>query len=362
MLSPDGRCKSFDASADGYSRSEGAGVVLIKPLSKALEDNNPIYAIVRGGALSNDGKTQGIAQPSYSAQVKLVEKACRNAHVEPEMVTYVEAHGTGTKVGDTTEAKALGNAMGKNRSISTPLYLGSVKSNIGHTEGAAGVAGIIKSVLTLTHKKIPPVANFKTPNPSVNFAELNVVVPSSLIPWPNSRESSDRKGSALVGCSSFGFGGANAHIILEESPKRRYDIRRDVEDASMASSNNAVNLLLLSASSSAALSDAAKAMKKFLDDLPKNVSASAFSNICYTAAVRFQHHGRRLALIAGGVEEAKERLQDFLIGKATENVFSEESAASPVAFVFSGMGTQWWAMGRQLLEENGKFRSTIKVA
>ena len=168
MLSPDGKCKSFDARADGYARSEGAGMIVLKPLDTALADRDPIYAVVRGGALSNDGKTLGIAQPSYDAQVSLVDRAYKNAGVSPQQVTVIEAHGTGTKAGDRTEANALGQAMGRCRPPNQPpLYIGSVKSNMGHTEGAAGVAGAIKAALMLSHRKIAPVAHFQSPNPEI---------------------------------------------------------------------------------------------------------------------------------------------------------------------------------------------------
>ena len=169
MMSVDGKCKSFDASADGYARSEGAAMVVLKPLSMALADNDGIYAIIRGGALGNDGKTYGVAQPSYEGQVAVLERAYRNAGVHPYKVNVVEAHGTGTQAGDTTEASALGQVLGKCRDQTQPsLYVGSGKSNFGHTEGAAGVAGAIKAALQLRMKQIAPVVHFKNPNPKVN--------------------------------------------------------------------------------------------------------------------------------------------------------------------------------------------------
>ena len=165
MLSGDGKCKSFDRAADGYSRSEGAGVIVLKPLDDALKNGDRVYAVLRGGALSNDGRTPGIANPSFAAQIDLVKTACHNARVDPYDIVYAEAHGTGTRVGDTTEAGALGEVMGRTRGpLHPPLYIGSVKSNLGHSEGAAGVAGVIKVALCLHQRSIPSVVHFKTPN------------------------------------------------------------------------------------------------------------------------------------------------------------------------------------------------------
>ena len=208
-LTPDGRCKSFDASADDYSRGEGAGVIVLKPLDSALADNNRIYAVIRGGALTNDGHSPGIAHPCDETQVELVRRACANAAVAYADIRYIEAHGTGTQVGDTTEANALGQTIGTARkSRDTPLYIGSVKSNISHCDGSAGIAGVIKTALALQHRQIPPVVHFRRGNEKIKFDEYNLKVPQKLEPWPSKKE-------VLAGVSSFGFGGANTHLVLE---------------------------------------------------------------------------------------------------------------------------------------------------
>ena len=364
MVSPDGRCKTFDASADGYSRSEGAGVVVLKSLRKALECNDSIYAVIKGGAMSNDGKTYGVSQPSSDAQIDLLAKACRNAGVVPEMISYVEAHGTGTKAGDKAEATALGVAIGRRRAASNapPLFVGSVKSNIGHTEGAAGVAGIIKAALVLTKKTIPPSIHFRVPNPNIPFKALHVQVVTDLTDLPINACATN----ACVGCSSFGFGGANAHVILQESPISRHfadekgdDVTRDQVDAQTTKQSH--HLLPLSATTHTGLKDQARNWINFLEEIPSDL----FLSVLYSAACRFQHHRHRLALVVRDRKEAIQLLTDYLEDKSSDNLLTgseaEEMATVPVVFTFSGMGTQWWAMGRQLLDEYPTFCAVIKV-
>jgi acyl transferase domain-containing protein len=353
MLSPDGKCKSFDARADGYARSEGAGMIVLKPLVQALKDNDPIYALVRGGALSNDGKTQGIAQPGYDAQVALIDRAYRHAAIRPSQVQYIEAHGTGTKAGDRTEANAIGQAAGRSRGPDQPpLYIGSVKSNIGHTEGAAGVAGVMKVAMMLAMQQIPPVVHFETPNPEVNFTALNLRVPTSLTSWPS------HTGHAMASCSSFGFGGANAHIVLQESPVAR-QIRGSLAIGSATQFDHAesgepemsAKLLLLSAASANALQQHVRNWITFLETIPSDNTA-LFADILYSAAMRSQHHAYRLAAVIYTPKDAIERLNDYLNGTKSDNVTSgvvgETDANNTLVFAFSGMGTQWWAMGRKL--------------
>ena len=258
MLAPDGRCKSFDQSADGYSRSEGAGVIVLKQLSQALEDGDRIYSVICGGSLSNDGRTHGIATPSLDAQMSLIKSACQNAGVKPTDVVYAEAHGTGTMVGDRTEANALGQVMRERQQYGpnvSPLYIGSVKSNIGHTEGAAGVAGIIKTALSLQHRMIPGVVHFKTPNKLIDVDELNISFPTHLTPWP-------QNGQRLATCSSFGFGGANASLVLAGPPGEM-----EVDKTSLKCWEP--RPLLLSATSKEALQQRLCEWKNFLETIPK---------------------------------------------------------------------------------------------
>ena len=212
MLSPDGKCKAFAAEANGFVRGEGAGMVLLKPLSQALADGDPIHGVIIGSSLNQDGHTNGISLPSPEAQAQLVRDACADAGINPSQVGFVEAHGTGTAVGDPIEATALAQALCADRPVDAPLPIGSVKSNLGHLETAAGIVGLIKGLLVLKHRQLPPSLHFKTPSTHIDFAALKLRVPTALEPFPKS------DGPRIVGVNSFGFGGANAHVILAEAP------------------------------------------------------------------------------------------------------------------------------------------------
>src|ERR1700745_2843754 len=213
MLSPEGRCKAFDASANGFVRGEGAGMLLLKRLSRAVADGDPIHGVIIGTALNQDGHTNGISLPSSEAQARLGREACAEGGRAPSQIGFVEAHGTGTAVGDPIEAHALAAALCEDRSEEAPLLIGSVKTNLGHLETAAGVAGLVKELLVLKHGLIPPSLHFETPNPNIDFAALKLRVPIALEPFPDTGG-----GKRIVGVNSFGFGGANAHILLEEPP------------------------------------------------------------------------------------------------------------------------------------------------
>ena len=208
LLSPIGRCSSFDASADGYVRSEGAGAVLLKPLQAALRDGNPIHAVIRGTAVNSDGRTPGMAAPSEKAQSACMRQAYEQAGLEPSDCLYIEAHGTGTRQGDPIELRALGNVLADGRSPGNPCRVGSVKSNLGHSQTAAGITGLIKAVLCLRHRQLPPSLHFKVPNSSVDLAALRLQVQTKLEPFP------ELVSQPVLGVSSFGFGGTNAHVLL----------------------------------------------------------------------------------------------------------------------------------------------------
>src|SRR5215475_2641586 len=213
MLSPDGRCKSFDSRANGYVRGEGAGVVILKPLERAVADGDRIHAIIRATAVNQDGRTASISLPNQAAQEANIVDALRLADIAPESVQYVEAHGTGTTVGDPIEAAALGEAYGKARAADDRCVIGSIKSNLGHLEAAAGITGLIKTVLCLQHRQIPKNLHFETPNPQIPFDDLRLRVAQRLEPWPETYGQ-----PARAGVNSFGFGGTNGHAILEAPP------------------------------------------------------------------------------------------------------------------------------------------------
>ena len=251
MLSSEGYCKTFDESADGYTRSEGVGIVVLKPLEKALKDNNPIYAIIRGSAMNQDGRSEGLTVPSRRSQEAVIDDALSSAGIEPKDIQYVEAHGTGTPVGDPVEAASLGNVFSKGRPARDNCIVGSVKSNFGHTESAAGIAGLIKTALMLKHRQIPPNLHFNTPNPEIPFSDLKLKVPTHLHPWSRKR---DR--TLKAGVNSFGFGGTNAHVILEE--------RKPPGDKKVAPTKREAVLIPLSAGTKEGLIATAKSHLNFL--------------------------------------------------------------------------------------------------
>jgi len=347
FLSPDGRCKAFDASANGYARGEGAGVVLIKPLVKAQADGDPIYAVIRGTAVTQDGHTNGITVPNQFAQETAMRLAYERAGVAPKDVQYIEAHGTGTSVGDPIEARAIGSVLSIDRPDRDRCIISSVKTNIGHLEAAAGVAGLIKTALSLQHRQIPPNIQFHNPNPNIPFDELQLHVPVTLETWP------ETTGPALAGVNSFGFGGTNAHVVLQEAPPIQ-------KIETPKSEKERPYLLPLSARSSEALHAVAKKYTTFLAN--PELSASLY-DIAYSSSLRHSHHDYRLALVAHSKEEAMTHLEAYLADTPLAGTSSGRTVLGErpkTVFVCSGMGPQWWAMGRDLLANEPLFRSSIE--
>lgn len=348
FLSPDGRCKAFDAAANGYARGEGAGVVIIKPLERAQADGDPIYAVIRGTAVTQDGRTNGITVPNQFAQEAAMSQAYQRAGVAPKEVQYVEAHGTGTPVGDPIEARAIGTVLSKDRPTGEQCIISSVKANIGHLEAAAGVAGLIKTALALKHRQIPPHPLFHNPNPDIPFDELQLHVPTTLEAWPAG------DGPALAGVNSFGFGGTNAHVVLQEAPPVP-----EIEERTIDSGQP--YLLPLSARSSEALRATAEAYRAFLANPDES---SHLYDIAYSASLRRSHHDHRMALVAHSKAEATSILDTFLHSEeAPSNVVSRRvllNERPKTVFVCSGMGPQWWAMGRDLLNHDPVFRASIE--
>jgi amino acid adenylation domain-containing protein len=333
MLSPDGRCHAFDVRANGFVRAEGAGVVVLKPLSRAVADGDRIYALIRGTAVNQDGRTPGMTVPDGQAQEELLREACRNAGVLPSQIRYVETHGTGTPVGDPIEAGALGRVLGVGRPANRPVIIGSVKTNVGHLEAGSGIAGLIKTALALYHGRIPGNLHFERPNPAIDFAALRLRVPVTAEPWP------DGDGPPLAGVNSFGFGGTNAHAVLQGIAPLAASRRNPLAD-------RLPTLVPVSARSPEALRDAADALAEFV------VSDVSLHDVAWNAAVRRTHHEHRLAVVAGSKEELTETLRSAAVtGRAGQ---------PRVAFVCSGQGPQWWAMGRQLLDREPVFCEVIE--
>jgi acyl transferase domain-containing protein len=355
-MAPDGRCKAFDARANGYVRSEGAGLIVLKPLSRALANGDPIYAVIRGSAVNQDGRSNGLMAPNPLAQQAVLREAYRRAAVSPGDVQYVEAHGTGTFLGDPMEAKALGVVLALDRLPGRPCALGSVKTNIGHTEAAAGVAGLIKVALALKHQEIPPSLHFQEPNPQIPFDELRLRVQTTLGPWP--AESSP----ALAGVSSFGFGGANAHVVLEEAPRSNaemHNVECGMESREIRQTQSAY-LLPLSAHSSEALQSLARAYRDFLAIPESRVS---LHDLCYTASVRRSHHDYRLAVTGNSPAQLAEGLEAFLRGEVRPGLSAGRKVSGrprKLVFVFPGQGSQWLGMGRTFLEQDAVFREVVE--
>jgi myxalamid-type polyketide synthase MxaE and MxaD len=346
-MAPDGRCKAFDARANGYVRSEGAGVVVLKPLSKAREAGDPIYAVIRGSAVNQDGRSNGLMAPNPLAQEAVLREAYRQAGVSPGKIQYVEAHGTGTLLGDPIEAKALGAVLGGERPPGQRCALGSVKTNLGHLEAAAGIAGLIKVALALCHREIPPSLHFEKPNPHIPFDELPLRVQTTLSPWPADSD------PALAGVSSFGFGGTNVHVVLEEAPPRNMEMP-DVERTI------ATHLLPLSACSPEALRTLARSYQNLL---VTSQSAASLSDVCYTASARLSHHEHRLAVTGKSPAQLSESLEAFGRGEARSGLSSGRVVSTrqrKLVFVFPGQGGQWFGMGRRLLEQEDVFREVIE--
>jgi acyl transferase domain-containing protein/ubiquinone/menaquinone biosynthesis C-methylase UbiE/acyl carrier protein len=353
MLSPDGRCKAFDAGANGFVRSEGAGLIVLKPWSLAIADGDPVYALIRATAINQDGRTNGLTVPSQKAQEELLREACRQAGVAPADVQFVEAHGTGTLVGDPIEARALGTVLAEGRPDGATCAIGSVKTNIGHLEPAAGIAGLLKVALALDHDVIPPNLHFREPNPEIPFDELKLRIPCAREPW------SEANGPVIAGVNSFGFGGTNAHVVLERVPRLEH---APASRAPRESSDERPRLVALSAKTGAALSEQAR---RWADHLGPEGGGSALSlaDVSHTSLLRRAQHDHRLAVAASTREELVEKLAAFAEGERRPGISSGRrvSGRTPsLVHVASGQGPQWWAMGRQLLETEPVFRATIE--
>ena len=345
-LSPDGRCKTFDASANGYARGEGCGVILLKRLSDAIEDGDNILAVIKGSAVNHDGYSNGLTAPNGIAQTNVVSQALKNARLKPEQIQYIEAHGTGTSLGDPIEVLALGEVFGESHNKVQPLYIGSVKTNFGHTEAAAGVAGLMKIVLSLQHQQIPPNLHYQNPNPYIPWDELPFKVSTTLTHW----ESQEEKRRA--GVSSFGMSGTNAHVILEESPVSRKGKKPNLHERPL-------HLLTLSAKTDTALTELVSRYRAYLETHPD----LALEDICFTANTGRTHFNHRLAVVSSHISEAIAKLNQWSGKEEVTGIVSGEilnSHQNPrIAFLFTGQGSQYINMGRQLYETQPLFRETL---
>ena len=333
ILSPDGHCRPFDADAEGTIFGSGVGVVVLKRLEDALADGDRIEAVIKGSAINNDGSLKvGYTAPGEDGQAAVIDEALTIAGVNPETIGYVEAHGTGTPLGDPIEVAALTRVFQTHTEATGYCALGAVKSNVGHMESAAGIAGLIKTVLALKHGQIPPTLHYKRPNPQIDFTKTPFYVNTQLTEWPTN--GTPRR----AGVSSFGIGGTNAHIILEEAPT--------LTAASPAADD--LYLLPLSARTPDALQDLIRVYQGFL----ANESCERLADIGYTAALRRRHYECRLAVAGRTHQELIEQLQDALQIDLLD-------ANGQIVFVFPGQGSQWVGMGQQLWQDEPIFRQAI---
>jgi len=340
FLSRHGECHAFDESASGYARGEGGGVFLIKPYEKAVEDGDPIHAVIRGTGVNQDGHTDGISLPNSDAQEQLVREVYRMAGVSPGDVDYVEAHGTGTQAGDTAELRALDANFSRGRAPGAKLKVGSVKTNVGHLEAAAGVAGMLKAIGVLKHRQVPKNLHFKNPNPKIPFADYCLEVAKDGMPLPTA----DEKPALLAAVNSFGYGGTNAHVLLES-------VVESAEGEDAAEVGEARRWMLpFSAKSEAALRDLAG---KYAFLLGQGMPGS-LRDLAYTTAFRRSHLDYRCVAFAEDVDALRRRLIAVSTGEPAEGVVAgmgAVEAGAGLVFVYTGMGPQWWAMGQELMRE-----------
>ena len=344
MLSPDGRCKTFDAGADGYVRAEGCAVVVLKRLSKAKVNGDNILAVIRGTAANQDGRSNGLTAPNGSAQEAVIREALANSGVKAAEVSYLETHGTGTSLGDPIEVQALGAVLGQDRPHEAPVLIGGVKSNIGHLEAAAGIAGLVKTILALQHKQLPPNLHVRKLNPHVAWEQLPVKIVTELTPWLS------ENGRRIAGVSSFGFSGTNVHVTVEEAP---------VCESSPNTVERPWHIFTLSAMSEKALQELAVRYERHL----AQHESEALPDVCFTANACRSHFGCRLAVVAKSSVQIREKLRAFAEGKETADVLRNQVRPvelPEVVFLFTGQGSQYGGMGRLLYESSPVFKQTLE--
>nr|VFJ62545.1 MAG: Acyl transferase domain-containing protein [Candidatus Kentron sp. FW] len=359
LLSPRGHCRTFDADANGYVRGEGCGVIVLKRTTDAIHDSDPILAQVKGSAINQDGRTNGITAPNGLAQQAVVRQALANAGVSTREIGYIEAHGTGTPLGDPIEFNAIQEVLMSDRSPGEDCYIGSVKTNIGHLEPAAGIAGVIKTVLAMQHREIPPHLHLEKPNPHLAITDTSLSIPLEPTPWPSERP--------FAGVSSFGFGGTNVHVILGKAPvvegwvepansnkevsgDESVRIRAERSPQPTAPTERPCHLLTLSAKNEAALRQLAESYATYLQSHPD----IPFADISFTANTGRSHFDHRLALVAASPEEAERQL------RTASHVIGKTARERPeLAFLFTGQDSRYPDMGRQLFETQPLFHEVL---
>ena len=358
FLSPDGRCHTFDADANGYARGEGMAALVLKPMNDALRDGDTIRAVIRGTAVNSNGRGPGITVPSREAQVQLIRSAYDQACLDPALTGYCEAHGTGTQAGDPLEAGAIGDTFGRYRPDGEDgkLYVGSVKTNIGHLEGASGLAGIVKTVMSLENGTIAPNLWFKKGNPKIDFDALRIRVPTTALPWPT-------RGLRRASVNGFGYGGTNAHVVIDDAyhymdgkgimgKHKTLVPGSDIlpqngtrtPDTSGTTSTPRYRAFPLSGHEAASVLTAAKSLSEYLLARVSGLGDSFLDDLAYTLTERRSKLDFATTVVASSVQELITNLEE--VTEASQGSHGEPS----INYIFTGQGAQWWAMGRELLQ------------
>lgn len=338
FLAADGRSKSFDAAADGYGRGEGVGIVVLKNLEQAQRDGDHIYAVIRGSGVNQDGRTIALPVPNPVSQQRLADRVIKEAGIDPALVGYIEAHGTGTSVGDPLEAQALGHSYGRVAGRVRPLVIGSVKNNFGHTEAAAGVAGLIKAALTVQRRTIAPQVVLDKLNPEIPFDQLQIRIPTEVEPYP------DLGAPAYAAVNSFGYGGTNAHVLVQEPP---------APVQTEAPARDSIRIFPVSARSGSALHEVAG---RYAKQLSSDLSQDGAQRLKTAATARRAQHYLRKGFIYRDADDLLAQLNTYAASDEAAPPRALVEGISDPVFVFSGMGPQWWGMARALLERPGIFR------
>lgn len=338
FLAADGRSKSFDAAADGYGRGEGVGIVVLKNLEQAQRDGDHIYAVIRGSGVNQDGRTIALPVPNPVSQQRLADRVIKEAGIDPALVGYIEAHGTGTSVGDPLEAQALGHSYGRVAGRARPLVIGSVKNNFGHTEAAAGVAGLIKAALTVQRRTIAPQVVLDKLNPEIPFDQLQIRILTEVEPYP------DLGAPAYAAVNSFGYGGTNAHVLVQEPP---------APVQTEAPARDSIRIFPVSARSGSALHEVAG---RYAKQLSSDLSQDGAQRLKTAATARRAQHYLRKGFIYRDADDLLAQLNTYAASDEAAPPRALVEGISDPVFVFSGMGPQWWGMARALLERPGIFR------
>ncbi|KAJ5088244.1 type I iterative polyketide synthase [Penicillium angulare] len=344
LFNDEGKTYAFDERAkSGFARGEGAGVVLLKPLDAAIRDKDPIRAIIANSGVNQDGRTQGITLPNGQAQENLIRQVYRDGHLNPDECGFAEMHGTGTKAGDPIEAEAVHNALAQNRTTRDPLYIGSVKSNVGHLEGTSGMVSIIKAAMMLDRGLLLPNADFKKPNPNIPLNDWHMKVVTSTRPWPRNKK--------YVSVSNYGFGGTNAHVVFEKPPPPKEN-----QDDPESDGDPPHKLFLISANDKESLKTRIRDFGVYFEQRPEVFEKSLFGNFAYTLGSKLSHLSYRVALSATSLDELSIRLAQL---KANPTRVLGDTT---IAFVFTGQGAQWAQMGIPLMEEYSVFAESLERA